>query len=90
MAGFCPKCESGDIVRMPRSLGEKLRKIPSAWKCQNCQHRFTGRRELFCWRCHSDLDRRRRSQKSDYVAAVMGLKPYSCRRCGKRRYRWAG
>ncbi|HZT74282.1 MAG TPA: hypothetical protein VE996_11560 [Terriglobales bacterium] len=37
--------------------------------------------------CGADLGRSHRSG-SDYMWALIGMQPYRCRRCGKRRHRW--
>ncbi len=88
MLTTCPFCNSQDIFRAKRYFGEKLRRIPSVWKCRGCGRRVLEKREKRCWRCGSDLDRRHRSQNFDFVMALLLLRPYSCRRCATRRYRW--
>jgi len=76
------------MKRVPRSMGERVSRIPAAYECDKCGHRHVIRRQKHCWRCGTDLDRRKRQTVMDHLASVIVLWPYSCRRCGKRRYRW--
>ncbi len=87
MVIVCCNCQSRNTVRVKRTAGERLRGVRTAWNCRDCGRRFTPRQVKHCWRCGSDLDRRRRSQWGDYLMAIFGLRPYSCRRCAVRRYR---
>lgn len=88
MFAYCPHCQSQSIVRVPRRMREKLHRIPAVWFCRSCGRRIWKNREKFCWRCGSDLDRRHRSQWGDYLMAALWMRPYTCRRCARRRYRW--
>lgn len=54
--------------------------------CAGCGYRERTAVPKFC-PCGADLDRRRRSG-GDYMWALIGMQPYRCRRCGKRRHRW--
>lgn len=85
---LCPDCKAVALRRTPRSLSERLRGSAAAYVCQACHHRHAVAKVKHCWRCGTDLDRRKRQTAIDFAAAVMLLWPYSCRRCGVRRYRW--
>ncbi|MGH9392614.1 MAG: hypothetical protein ACRD1E_00460 [Terriglobales bacterium] len=76
------------LRRTQRTLGERLRGRAAAYECSHCGQRRLLHPAKHCWRCGTDLDRRRRQTVPDRLAAVLRLWPYSCRRCGKRRYRW--
>ncbi len=65
-----------------------MRGTVAAYECAECGSRGLQRKIKHCWRCGTDLDRRKRQVFWDYVAAGLGMWPYSCRRCGTRRYRW--
>ena len=84
----CPKCHSHALRRESRRLLERVRGHIAVFVCDGCGARHGLRAVKHCWRCGTDLDRRRRQQLGDYLAAVLVLWPYSCRRCGARRYRW--
>ncbi|HXE31331.1 MAG TPA: hypothetical protein VN515_05975 [Terriglobales bacterium] len=74
--------------RTSRTVGERLRLRPAAYQCAQCGERAAPPAVKHCWRCGTDLDRRKRQTVADYLAAGLALWPYSCRRCGTRRYRW--
>ncbi|HET9784911.1 MAG TPA: hypothetical protein VFP94_08145 [Terriglobales bacterium] len=88
MPAVCPKCQSPTLVRTKRTLGERLRRRPVAYLCKQCGTRQSMRKVKLCWRCGTDLDRRKRQTFGDRFAAMLALWPYTCRRCGTRRYRW--
>ncbi|HXR98631.1 MAG TPA: hypothetical protein VN709_12385 [Terriglobales bacterium] len=74
--------------RTGRTFGERIHGRAGAYRCSKCGLRRAVSAVKHCWRCGTDLDRRKRQQFFDYAAAALGLWPYSCRRCGVRRYRW--
>ena len=85
----CPQCQQAPLRRTQRTLGEKIaQRVVAAYECEQCGVRHTVRAVKHCWRCGTDLDRRRRQTVADWIASALLLWPYSCRRCGKRRYRW--
>ncbi len=85
----CPQCQDAPLRRTQRTLGERtMRHVVAAYVCEKCGRRHIVRAVKHCWRCGTDLDRRKRQTAGDWIAAAMLLWPYSCRRCGKRRYRW--
>lgn len=88
MPSVCPQCQSPALYRAKRTLGERLLRRPVAYVCRQCGLRQSLRKVKMCWRCGTDLDRRKRQTVGDRVAALLALWPYSCRRCGTRRYRW--
>jgi hypothetical protein len=85
---YCPSCHAATLRRTQRTIGEKFSGHVSAYLCSQCGERHLVRKGKHCWRCGTDLDRRKRQTFWDYLAATFLLWPYSCRRCGKRRYRW--
>lgn len=84
----CTNCRTSALQRAKRSLGERMRGYVAVFTCSQCGTRIGVRATKHCWRCGTDLDRRGRSQFGDYLAALLVMWPYSCRRCGVRRYRW--
>ncbi|HUX67316.1 MAG TPA: hypothetical protein VMV31_07490 [Terriglobales bacterium] len=84
----CPHCNATALRRTSRTLGERLLRRAAAYRCSSCGRRQVARAVKQCWRCGTDLDRRKRQTVGDRVAALLALWPYSCRRCGARRYRW--
>lgn len=84
----CPTCSGISMRRTARTVGERLRGRPAAFACPKCGQRHVPPAVKHCWRCGTDLDRRKRQSFWDFVAAALALWPYSCRRCGARRYRW--
>jgi|GEM_PF-3581863 len=84
----CPTCNAATLQRTKRTLRERLARHVAAYECQQCGRRHVLRSTKHCWRCGTDLDRRKRQTIPDRMAATLLLWPYSCRRCGKRRYRW--
>jgi predicted RNA-binding Zn-ribbon protein involved in translation (DUF1610 family) len=84
----CPHCNTPTLQRTKRTLGERLLRHVAAYQCSQCGHRRIQRATKHCWRCGTDLDRRKRQTVADYLTASVMLWPYSCRRCGVRRYRW--
>ena len=84
----CPQCHAAALRRTSRTLGERVTGQAFAYYCSQCGERHVVRKVKHCWRCGTDLDRRKRQMFIDYLAAGLVLWPYSCRRCGKRRYRW--
>ncbi|MGH9415972.1 MAG: hypothetical protein ACRD01_05025 [Terriglobales bacterium] len=85
----CPHCQATALRRTRRTTRERLLgRAAAAYRCEQCASRHVEMVVKHCWRCGTDLDRRRRETATDYVAAGLALWPYSCRRCGTRRYRW--
>lgn len=84
----CKYCESTETARTHRNFREKLAGCRVVYACTHCGRRNFIYHVKNCWRCGTDLDRRRRETLADRMASVALLWPYSCRRCGKRRYRW--
>ena len=85
---YCPQCHAAALRRTSRTVSERLSGHASAYYCVQCGERHLIRKVKHCWRCGTDLDRRKRQYFFDFLAALLALWPYSCRRCGKRRYRW--
>lgn len=86
---ICPHCQATALRRTPRTTRERLlRRTVAAYRCEQCNQRQVVRVPKYCWRCGTDLDRRVRKTVMDHIAAGLALWPYSCRRCGVRRYRW--
>lgn len=84
----CPSCQTTSLRRTSRTWQERLLRRAAAYQCSNCGNRQVALAVKRCWRCGTDLDRRKRQTVSDRMAMVLALWPYSCRRCGARRYRW--
>ncbi|MGH9480854.1 MAG: hypothetical protein ACRD1L_02075 [Terriglobales bacterium] len=84
----CPHCQAPTLRRTTRTWGERALRRPAAYRCTQCNGRQVMRAVKHCWRCGTDLDRRKRETITDRLAAGLVLWPYSCRRCGARRYRW--
>jgi len=85
---FCKNCQEPTLRRTARTWRERLLGHSAAYYCTSCGMRQTLLKVKHCWKCGTDLDRRKRETTADYLAAGAGLWPYSCRRCGARRYRW--
>lgn len=84
----CPHCHANALRRKPRTFGDRLHRFAAVYWCEQCNQRHALYAVKHCWRCGTDLDRRRRQTLPDRMAALLLLWPYSCRRCGTRRYRW--
>lgn len=85
---YCSHCHAAALRRTSRSLGERMSGYLFAYSCAQCGKRQLIRKVKHCWRCGTDLDRRKRQTVLDRLTSVLLLWPYSCRRCGTRRYRW--
>ena len=90
----CPQCQSDEPRKSYTLWHERLRGKGTLYYCRDCTIHFFWNdgtahpvtRTRYCG-CGTDVDRRAPKTGFQSFMRFIGLRMYTCRRCGKRRFR---